>query len=137
MSDSSITITWEGRDWDVDPEVLDVKQGIAIFLEHGLTLAGFYEGLENTDPRALQSLFWLMLQQGGQVTPISKCNFDVMKFLAAFGEAQEKKKAADAAAKAAEPEPVPTLPAGPPSPEPPTPPGTTPQPSPGEASTGS
>lgn len=130
-------ITWDGRTWDFDPEQMDIQQGIAIFLAWGFTLEGYEEAAEHADPRALQCMYWLMLQQNGIEKPIKECNFDLVPYFMAIQEAQ----AAEAASKAAaEPEPElgPTPPAGPPSPEPPTPPATTPPPpAPEEASTAS
>lgn len=103
-------IDFEGQVWEFDPNLVDVQQGIAIWLAHGLTLLGWEEGMETADPRALQSTYWLMLAQNGVTKPIKDCNFAVGPFSLALQTAQEAELAANAPEP--EPEPVPTQPGG-------------------------
>jgi hypothetical protein len=105
-----VKIDFEGRVWEFDPNVVDVQQGIAIWLAHGLTLLDWEEGMERADPRALQCTYWLMLAQNGTVKAIKDCNFAVGPFSVALQAAQEAEAAANAPA--VEPEPVPTQPGG-------------------------
>lgn len=99
-------IDFEGRAWEFSPDVVDVQQGIAIWLAYGMTLQDWEQGMEHADPRALQCTYWLMLQQNGVVKPIKDCNFAVGPFSVALLAAQE----AEEAETPPEPEPVPTQP---------------------------
>jgi hypothetical protein len=120
-----VKITFEGREWEFSLEAIDLKQGVAIHLAYGFTLDAWFRALGDTDPRALQCLWWLMLQQDGQVMPIQDANCGLIALAAAFGDAQD-------AEDEAEPEPDPTSPpsppGGPPSPGSATPAATTPPP---------
>jgi hypothetical protein len=131
--DSAVTLTWEGREWTVNTETISVQQGIAMFLAWGFTLESWEEALAATDPRAMQCLYWLMLQQNGVIKPLKDCDFDMLAYFTAYYEALEAKKAAEAEAAEPEPEPGPTPPGGPPSPEPPSPQATTRKPRPRKA----
>lgn len=101
-------VNWDGREYDFDWKTVMVKQGIVIHLAHGITISEYLQGLTKSDPRALQSAYWLMLQQAGIIKPIADCDFDAI----AFAEAILKGIAAEEEAEAAqpEPEPVPTSP---------------------------
>jgi len=113
-------INFEDRDWDFQLEEIDLKQAIAIQLAYGFTLDDWYQALEHSDARALQCLYWLMLQQNGVIKPIAECNCKIMALGEAMAAAQEAAAAAAKAAEAAEPEPDPTQPpslTGAPSPE--------------------
>lgn len=109
-------ITFEGRTWDFVLEDIDLKQAIAIQLTYGFTLDDWYKALENSDARALQCLYWLMLQQAGEIKPIAECNCKIMALAEAMTAAMEAEEAAARAAKeaeqAAEVPAVPTQPAG-------------------------
>lgn len=116
-------LEFEGRTWEVDFESIDLKQGIAIHYAYGFTLNDLMNALEQADARALQCLYWLMLQQNGVIKPIQDCNCKIVDLADAFHvaseaqEAAEKEKAA-AAARDAEPDPTPPSASPPPSPPP-------------------
>ena len=113
-------IEFEGREWDFDPERITLKQGVAMHLAYGFNLDQWFEALSDTDPRALQCLWWLMLQQDGQVLPLKDADCSLIQLAAAFGDSQDE----EAGEAEGEPEPDPTPPsppAAPPSPGPSTP----------------
>src|ERR1700727_1056043 len=108
-------IEFEDRVWEFDPEQIDLQQAIAIQLTYGFTLNDWYEATEKADARALQCLYWLMLQQNGVIKPIKDCNCKIIALGEAFSAAQEAEEAAAKAAKEAEAaKPDPTLPPSPP-----------------------
>jgi hypothetical protein len=130
-----VKIDFEGRTWEFSQETFTVRQGMAIFLAYGLTIRDLLEGVQRLDVRAIQCDYWLMLQQNGIEKPIKDCEFDVLAFMAAIGEARDAEEAAEAAAAGAkrageEAALVPTspLPDAPASPVPASPTATTPQP---------
>ena len=102
-----LTITFEGRDWEYDSDKLDVLPAMAFHSVHGLTVRAWIEGIQETDPRAFQCAYWLMLQQNGVEKPLKDLNFDLMAFMTAYAEAivdaVERKKELEA-----EKEPDPT-----------------------------
>lgn len=113
-------IHFEDRDWEFDQGAIDLQQAIAIQLAYGFNLNDWYQGLEDADARALQCLYWLMLQQNGIVKPIKECNCPIMALAEALTEAQQAEAAAAKAAREAEkaepdPTPLPSLPDVPPS----------------------
>lgn len=117
-------ITFEDREWEFDMEAITLKQGVAMHLAYGFNLDAWFEALQETDPRALQCLWWLILQQNGEVVPIKEADCSLIALADAFGEAQDDDKEDE------EPEPDPTPPSppdAPPSPAPPTPTATTPR----------
>lgn len=77
-------IEFEGVAREFDWKSVTVKQGIAIYLAHHITIAEYLDGLTKSDPRALQSAYWLMLQQAGTVKPIADCDFDAIAFAEAI-----------------------------------------------------
>lgn len=115
-------ITFQDREWEFDLEAITLKQGIAIHLAYGFNLDQWFEAMGDTDPRALQCLWWLILQQDGQVMPLKDADCSLIELATAFGEAQdEEEETAD------EPDPTPpSPPAAPPSTGPSTPTATTP-----------
>lgn len=116
-------ITFEGREWDFELEAITLKQGIAIHLAYGFTLDAWFGALKETDPRALQCLWWLILQQDGQVMPIADADCSLIDLSVAFADAQTED---EEGGEEAEPDPTPpSPPAGPPSPGPSTPKATT------------
>jgi hypothetical protein len=99
-------IDFEGQVREFSPDAVTVKQGIAIWLAHGMTLEDWENGMQHGDARAMQSAYWLMLQQNGVTKPIADCDFAVGPFSVALLAAQE----AEEAETPPEPEPVPTQP---------------------------
>lgn len=114
-------ITFEGREWEFEVEAITLKQAVAIHLAYGFNLDDWFTALGETDPRALQCLWWLMLAQDGQVLPLKDADCTIIALAAAFADAQEE------AGAAAEPDPTspPSPTEDPPSPEPATPTATT------------
>jgi hypothetical protein len=117
-----LRITFEGREWEFQTEAVTVKQAVAMHLAYGFTLDGWFTALAETDPRALQCLWWLMLQQDGQVVPIKDADCSLVQLAAAFADAQETE---DQAGPEPDPTSRPSPKEGPPSPEPATPADTT------------
>ena len=118
-----VTVRFQGREWQLNPEHVTVQQAIAIQLTYGFTVAGWLGALQDIDPRAMQCLYWLMLQQNGEIRAIKDCDFDLMEFGVAYADALGVDD--DEPEPEESPEPVPTRPAGPPSPGRPTRPATT------------
>ena len=97
-----MNITFEGRDWEFDLEAITVKQAVAMHLAYGFTLDGWMSAVAETDPRALQCLWWLMLQQDGQVTAIKDADCKLIDLSVAFADATGEDDEA-----AGEPDPTP------------------------------
>lgn len=76
-------VHFDDRDYDFDIEGMTLAQARSIKRQTGLSVRGLLNGLSEMDPEALGSLYWLMLNQNGITTDISKVNFKVL----AFGEA--------------------------------------------------
>lgn len=110
-------LTFEGRDWEYDPQRITVRQAMAFQAAYGFTLQTYEQAIEDADPRALQCLYWLILDQNDVRGPLTECDFDITEVFTAISDASEALRAALAAEKAAAgavPE-VPTRPGGPPS----------------------
>jgi hypothetical protein len=118
-----VKITFENRDWEFDPEAITLKQAVAMHMAYGFTVDGWLSALGEADPRALQCLWWLMLQQDGKVMPLKDADCKIVDLANAFAEAE------DDGAQEAEPDPT-TSPSSPlgaaPSPAPSIPPAMTP-----------
>lgn len=111
-------INFEGRDWEFDEDLIDVKQATVLYLTYHMTLKDWIAGIGQVDQRALHFTYWLMRAQNGIVEPIADCNPKIISFAAAYGEARDAvAKAEEAAKKAAEAEAaavaVPTIPSPP------------------------
>jgi hypothetical protein len=119
-----VKITFEGRDWEFDPEAITLKQAVAMHMAYGFTVDGWLAALGETDPRALQCLWWLMLQQDGKVMPLKDADCKIIDLSVAFADAT------DGAEEEPEPDPTPPSPPSPPpapaSPAPASPPDTIP-----------
>ena len=83
----ALTITFEGREWEYDTDHIGVLQAMAFHSVHGLTVRAWLEGVQETDPRAYQCAYWLMLQQNGVEKPLKDLDFDLMEFMTAYAEA--------------------------------------------------
>jgi hypothetical protein len=103
----SMTITFEGRDWELDDDHVGVQQAMVFHLVHGLTLRGWMEGIKELDPRAIQCTYWLMLQQNGIEKPLKDLDFDAIGYMGAYVEALQAEKERKEALEA-EKEPDPT-----------------------------
>jgi len=109
-------ITYEGEDYDLDLQRFTLKQAMAIQSYAGTSIKGlfetveaqFEESAEDTPElfKALGALYWLMMNQAGNVFPISDTDFPVVDFTAAlFQGLLDSAPAADSGA-----EPGPTQP---------------------------
>jgi hypothetical protein len=84
-------VQYEGNDFDFDLEEITVGQAKVIKERCGLTLGGLEGGLAEGDPDALRALFWLMLQNSGDIrTSIDAVDFKIVKFSKALQDATEK-----------------------------------------------
>lgn len=118
-------IRFEGREWEFDLEKITLKQAVAMHLAYGFTLDGWLAACGETDPRALQCLWWLMLQQDGKVLAIKDADCPLISLAAAFADAQS----AEEPEPEADPTTSPSSPLGAaPSPAPVIPTATTPPP---------
>ncbi len=104
-------IDFEGRSWDFDPDLLDVKQATVLYLTYKMTISEWSAGFQAMDQRAYHFAYWLMLQQNGVVKPIADCNPKIVAFMSAYADAAIT-AAGEAAAAEAEAAADPT--AGPP-----------------------
>ena len=103
-------ISFEGREWEFDESLIDVKQATVLWLTYKMTLSEWSAGTVELDQRALHFTYWLMLQQNGVVEPIADCNPLLVKFAEAYAGSLTALAAEAEAAKAAEAEADPTLP---------------------------
>lgn len=107
-------IEFEGRTWEFDPNTITVKQAVAIWYAHKLTIHEYLEALGKLDGRGIQVAYWLMLQQSGVIKPLADVDCDAIAFMAAYGDAAEAEAAAEKAAQEAQREPEPLVPTSPP-----------------------
>lgn len=125
-------VGFEGREWELDADDMDVRQAIVLHMTYGMTIAQYSDGFDALDQRTYHFAYWLMLQQNGTVKPIADCNPKIIEFIAAVTDARvaegDRRKAEEEAKAAAEAErqPAPFPQDGPPS-APATPTATTPQ----------
>ena len=92
---AEVLIDWDGRQWAVDTEEITLTQAFVIkdttkdgeIWPAGRPLQPWLVGVTSGDPGCLRGLYWLMLQQDGQQTPIRDLDFPVLKFYAAWKQA--------------------------------------------------
>ena len=92
---TQVHIDWDGRGWAVDTEEITLAQAFVIkdstkdenSWPSGRPLQPWLAGVGYGDPACLRGLYWLMLQQDGQQTPIRDLDFPVLKFYAAWTQA--------------------------------------------------
>lgn len=82
-------IDYDGAEYTLDLDEIDVVEATYIKVKTGLTLLGLQAGLEEADPDALRSLFWLMSKQSGKAVDIERVNFKIVKFVEAIQAAQD------------------------------------------------
>ena len=87
-------IEYEGEQYDLDMDAIDVKQAIKIEKHIGGTLSDWEAGLGNASTPCLQALGWLIFT-GGDSTPIGDVNFKIMVLSKAMAAADEAEKAAE------------------------------------------
>src|ERR1700744_1802562 len=81
-------IDYDGAEYTLDMDEIDVVEATYIKVKTGLTLLGLQAGLEQADPDALKALFWLMNKQSGKAIDIERVNFKIVKFVEAIKNAQ-------------------------------------------------
>ena len=89
---TQVLIDWDGREWAVDPEEVTLAQAFVIkdttkddaSWPAGRALQPWLAGVGYGDPACLRGLYWLMLQQDGQQTPIHGLEFPVLKYHTAW-----------------------------------------------------
>lgn len=84
-------VDWQGKQYEVDFADITMRQGEAIEkasdMALGTWLDGITEGFDPNDRRFLPTLkivYWLMLNQNGDDTPIDAVDFPMLAFARAF-----------------------------------------------------
>jgi hypothetical protein len=87
-------INWDGRDWELSFEDITIKQAEAIEKETGQPLGAWLDSLNEDISTAspqflpvLKIVYWLMLAQSGDQTPIAAVDFPLLRFGQAFAQA--------------------------------------------------
>lgn len=111
-----VTVDYDGREWLFDMDKVSMQQAITIQLAWGFTLEDYQEALEKADARALQCLYWLMLQQNGIERVLKDLDADLVELTTAWKVAVEAEQARQAAEQAEAVELGPTQLAAAPSP---------------------
>jgi hypothetical protein len=101
-----VKIDFEGREWDFDPDRMDVRQATVLYMTYQLTIEQYGDGYDALDQRVYHFAYWLMLQQNGVVKPIAECNPQVIEFIAAVTKARVAADKADEEKAAAGPDPT-------------------------------
>lgn len=100
----ALQIEFEGENYTLDLDDIDVPQARAIKRQTGLSLLKFEEGLEEVDPDCVVVAYWLMMQQSGRAAiDMNRVNFKVVKFTQAIIEAAAREKARQDELDAADP----------------------------------
>lgn len=89
-------VEYDGAEYTLDLDEIDVVEASYIKVKTGLTLLGLQAGLEQADPDALKALFWLMHKQSGKAVDIERVNFKIMKFIEAIKGSQDKEPDSEA-----------------------------------------
>lgn len=91
-----MNINFEGKDYHLDLDEIDVQQARTIKRQTGLTLLQLQKGLEDVDVDSMVALYWLMMVQNGTTVDMNKVNFPVVKFgEAVINALMEEAKAAE------------------------------------------
>ncbi len=80
-------IKWEGEDFTLDLDEIDLAQAKVIQVHCGLSLLQIDDGIKTGNPDAIRALFWLMHVQSGKSLDIDRVNFKVVKFMSALSDA--------------------------------------------------
>jgi hypothetical protein len=84
-----VNINYEGKDYGLDLDDVDISQATTIYRKFNLTLLGLEVGLREGNPDALRAIYWLMLSQDGQRVNIDNVIFKIVKFANALQAANE------------------------------------------------
>jgi hypothetical protein len=121
-----VIIHWQDKDYELDFSDLTIKQAETIEHATGMSIGSWLTTIDDFDSNnpqflvLLKVLYWLMLAQNGDKTPIGAVDFPIIKFGRAFAEAAAA-SGAPAAAVEESPGPDPTQPGLTAPPEPSTP----------------
>lgn len=94
-------IQWNDKTYEFGLDKILLSQAKIIKARLGLTIMGIEKGLNEADADALQALYWLMLQNAGEVVEITNVEFDIVAFFKAIQVGVDKQAEADKAAKKA------------------------------------
>lgn len=84
----ALHVNYDGREYDLDLEDLDMAQGRAMERFGVPNLKALEEGIAEGDLSALTVAYWVMLQQNGEPgARLERVNFKPIKFIKAVGEA--------------------------------------------------
>lgn len=88
---ATLDISYDGRDYTLDLEDLDMDQARAMERFGVPNIKALEEGIGDGDLSALTVAYWLMLQQNGEPgTRLERVRFKPIKFIKAIGIAAEK-----------------------------------------------
>jgi hypothetical protein len=93
-----LIVKWAGKDYSYDPSGVTVAEAVLIKNHTGYGLVSWERACRDADPQAIQALLWLIKRRNGEVCEPASLDFDVIAFLAAYGEAvqaENDRKAAD------------------------------------------
>lgn len=80
-------VNYEGEEYELDLDEMDVKQARIIKVATGLTPLQLQRGMMEVDPDALTGLYWYMMVSNGKPCNIKVINFKVAKFSNALADA--------------------------------------------------
>lgn len=92
-------IEFENREYNLELDEITVAQAKVIKVHRGMTLKSLSDGLNELDPDALVSAYWLMKVQSGETgVDIDRVDFKAVRFAEAIAtavttEAEESDKA--------------------------------------------
>jgi hypothetical protein len=80
-------VDYDGTEYELDLDEMDVKQARTIKVATGLTVMALQKGMLEVDPDALVGLYWYMMVSNGVKSDIRRVNFKVAKFANALSDA--------------------------------------------------
>lgn len=80
-------VDYDGTEYELDLDEMDVKQARTIKVATGLTVMALQKGMLEVDPDALVGLYWYMMVSNGVKCDIRRVNFKVGKFANALSDA--------------------------------------------------
>jgi hypothetical protein len=95
-------VKFDDTEYLLDTDEIDLNQATFIKVKTGLALRPWQEAISDADPEALKCLYWLMREQNGSRVVYEKINIKVVKFYAAFADANKAEQEEQAAKAAAE-----------------------------------
>jgi hypothetical protein len=92
-----LIITYEGRDYDVDIDDIDIDQALKIEKHIDGPMLDWEQGMATGRAECVRVLGWLVLHGGDLKVPIASVNFKYPKLMKAFFAASEAEAAAEEA----------------------------------------